>query len=302
MTIEEMREKKKELGYSYEQIADLADLPVGTVQKVLGGITKSPRYATIQALQKVFQEETGRKLVPGQIAWTTFPWKDAQDDRRCETPAADYGYNYNKKTSANDIFTEALSEYAVTKHQGEYTLEDYLALPEDQRFELIDGVIYDMASPTYIHQAIGDSLQALFNAYIRENHGACRAFTAPVDVQLDCDDKTMIQPDVLIVCDYGKLRSGRIYGAPDLVVEILSPSTSKKDRSLKLTKYKRAGVREYWIVDPDQKRVFVYEFEKSDSYVIYSFEDSVPVGIYDGKCRVDFRQIYDEIHFLYDTM
>ncbi|MCC8103026.1 MAG: Uma2 family endonuclease [Clostridiales bacterium] len=211
-------------------------------------------------------------------------------------------YVYSENNGEASMVREAAAEYKAVKRQGDYSLEDYFALPEWRRAELIDGVIYDMASPTYIHQAIGDSLQALFNAYIRENHGTCRAFTAPMDVQLDCDDKTMIQPDVLIICDYGKLRSGRVFGAPDLVVEILSPATSKKDRSMKLTKYKRAGVREYWIVDPDQKTVFVYDFEKGDSYEIYTFADSVPVGIYDGKCRIDFRQIYDEIHFLYDTM
>ncbi|MCD8347019.1 MAG: Uma2 family endonuclease [Lachnospiraceae bacterium] len=300
MTIEEMRAKKKEFGYSYEQIADLAGLPVGTVQKVLGGITKSPRYATIQALQKVFEEETGRKLVPQEIVWTTLPLKDSQADSIRETATFGYGYDYDKKTSVDDVVSEALPEYVVSKRQGEYTLEDYLALPEDRRFELIDGVIYDMASPTLIHQAVCVKLVRKFDNYIAENHGSCMAFISPVDVQLDCDDRTIVEPDVLVVCDPSKLRRERVYGAPDLVVEVLSPSTSKKDRSLKLTKYRRAGVREYWIVDPDQKRVFVYEFEKGDSYVIYGFDDSVPVGIYDGKCRVDFAQIYGEIRILYD--
>jgi len=300
MTIEEMREKKKEFGYSYEQIADLAGLPVGTVQKVLGGITKSPRYATVRALQKVFEEKSGWKPMPQETVWTAFPLKDPQADRISETSASGYGYDYDKKTPVDDMVSEALSEYAVTKRQGEYTLKDYLALPEDRRFELIDGVIYDMASPTLIHQAVCVKLVRKFDNYIAENHGSCMAFTSPVDVQLDCDDRTIVEPDVLIVCDSSKLHRERVYGAPDLVVEVLSPSTSKKDRSLKLTKYRRAGVREYWIVDPDQKKVFVYEFEKGDSYVIYSFEDSVPVGIYDGKCKVDFAQIYEEIRILYD--
>ncbi|MCC8106096.1 MAG: Uma2 family endonuclease [Clostridiales bacterium] len=136
------------------------------------------------------------------------------------------GYTFEE--SAPLQVSEALAEYAASKRQGEYTLEDYLALPDDQRVELIDGVFYDMASPNYIHQAFGDSLQAVFNDYIRKNHGSCRAFTS-VDVQLDCDDRTVVQPDVLIICDYSKLQKGHVYGAPDLVVEVLSPSTSKKD-------------------------------------------------------------------------
>ncbi len=126
------------------------------------------------------------------------------------------------------MVAEAAVKYGVLKRQGEYTLEDYLALPDDQRVELIDGVIYAMAAPNYIHQAFGDSLQAVFNDYIRKKHGSCRAFT-PVDVQPDCDDKTIVQPDVLIVCDRSRFQKGRIYGAPDLVVEVLSPSTSKRD-------------------------------------------------------------------------
>lgn len=198
--------------------------------------------------------------------------------------------------------SEALAEYEAAKQQGEHTLEDYLALPDDQRVELIDGVFFEMEAPTYIHQGVGGRLYTIFENYIESRQGSCFAFTAPVDVQLDCDDKTVVQPDVLIVCDMDKFRKGRVFGAPDLVVEVLSPSTSRKDRSLKLVKYKRAGVREYWIIDPDRRQVWVYEFERSDVPVIYGFEDTVPVGIYGGECKVDFAQIYDRMRPLYDTM
>ncbi len=230
--------------------------------------------------------------------------KDGREIRveNAENSAEGKRTGYTFEESAPMQVSEALAEYAASKHQGEYTLEDYLALPDDQRVELIDGVFYDMAAPTLIHQAIGDRLQTRFNNYIRKKKGSCMAFTSPVDVQLDCDDKTIVQPDVLIICDLSKLRRERVYGAPELVVEVLSPSTSRKDRLLKLTKYKKAGVREYWIIDPDRKRVFVYEFEKGDGCRIYSFEDSVPVGIYDGDCAVNFSQIYEEIRFLYEVM
>ncbi|MCD7884869.1 MAG: Uma2 family endonuclease [Lachnospiraceae bacterium] len=289
MTIEEMREKKREMGYSYEQIAELAGLPVGTVQKVLGGFTKSPRYATLQALQKVFT--SGNPERPGL--------DDSQTAR----------YPYTQESLIGDGIAEPLAEYVpekgrgtfrLPKRQGDYTLEDYLALPDDRRVELIDGVIYDMASPTLIHQAIGGKLYAIFESYIARKHGSCMSFNAPVDVQLDCDDKTIVQPDVLIICDPSKLRRDRIYGAPDLVVEILSPSTRRKDRSLKMTKYKRAGVREYWMIDPDYRRIYVHEFEKGEAYEIYDFNDTVPVGIYGGDCVIDFAQVYEEIKILYD--
>lgn len=121
-----------------------------------------------------------------------------------------------------------------------------------------------------------------------------------MDVQLDCDDKTIVQPDVLLVCDRNKLKNGRVFGVPDLVVEVLSPSTRKKDILIKYGKYLNAGVKEYWIVDPAKKRICVYEFEKDDFPVMYTFDDKVPVGIFEGECEVDFAEIYEYTGFLYE--
>ncbi|MCC8049249.1 MAG: Uma2 family endonuclease [Clostridiales bacterium] len=157
--------------------------------------------------------------------------KDGKEIRveNAENSAEGKCTGYTFEEAAPMKVSEALAEYAASKHQGEYSLEDYLALPDDQRVELIDGVFYDMAAPTLIHQAISGRLLIHFSNYIAGNRGSCMAFTAPVDVQLDCDDKTIVQPDVLIICDPSKLRRERVYGAPELVVEVLSSSTSKKD-------------------------------------------------------------------------
>ena len=125
-------------------------------------------------------------------------------------------------------------------------------------------------------------------------------FVSPVDVQLDEDDRTVVQPDVLIVCDRSKFQNGRVFGAPDFVVEVLSPSTSKKDSRLKLYKYGEAGVREYWMIDPNRKTIVVYDFENSDIPSIYSFDDKVPVSIWDKQYVIDFSRIYHDISFLYD--
>lgn len=259
MTIDEMKERKRELGYSYEQIAELAHLPVGTVQKVLGGITKSPRYDTLKALEEVF--------APEQVTMV-------------------------QKTQP---------VYTAQKRQGEYTIEDYFALPDERRVELIDGVIYDMAAPTGLHQILADELCSAFKNYIRSKKGKCIPVTSPLDVQLDCDDKTMVQPDVVIICDRDKFKYGRIYGAPDLVAEVLSPSTAKRDVYLKVGKYMEAGVRECWIVDPVKKRVYVHDFE-SDGVVMdmYTFYDEIPVKIFDGECKVNFCEIYEYVEFLYE--
>ncbi len=195
---------------------------------------------------------------------------------------------------------EELAPYLAEKRQGEYTIEDYYALPDEHRVELIDGVIYDMSSPTTVHQMIIGELFVELHSYVRKNKGRCIVVGAPLDTQIDCDDKTILQPDLMIICDRSKFQNGRVYGAPDFVVEILSPSTRKKDMFIKLEKYKNAGVREYWIIDPKKKRVYVYEFEKESIPTLYTFEDKVPVGIFNGECEVDFMKIYSYVSFLYE--
>lgn len=263
MTIEEMKLRKAELGYSYEQISNLSGLPLGTVQKVLGGVTKSPRYDTLKALEAVF--------LPAN-----------QGDRIKEEGLDYHGYR--------------------TKQQGEYTVEDYLAWPEDERIELIDGVIYDMASPTDVHQIVAGLLHASFLNYIRKKKGSCIPVISPIDVQLDKDDKTMVQPDVVIICDRSKFKNGRIYGAPDFIVEVLSPSTRKKDMKKKLSKYLAAGVREYWMIDLKEKKVIVHadKGEEDSDIAVYTFEHKVPVRIFDNDCEVDFKEVEEYISFLYE--
>lgn len=186
------------------------------------------------------------------------------------------------------------------KNQEKYTIEDYYALSEERRVELIDGVIYDMDVPTLVHQMICLEIGVKLDSYIQRNKGKYFVFISPCDVQLDCDNKTMVQPDVFVVCNKDKINIKYLYGAPDFVIEILSPSTRKKDMTLKLAKYSEAGVREYWIVDPKKKRIMVYDLENEELPVIYTFKDEVPVAIFGGKCKVNFAEIYNDIQFLYE--
>lgn len=258
MTIEEMKQRKKELGYTYEQISELSGVPLGTVQKIFSGVTETPRYDTLMALGQVFQ------------------------------------------MADESMYMRETAPAYITKKQGEYTLEDYYALPEERRVELIDGVIYDMGAPTSLHQVLVTELWEPLNKFISENKGNCMAMVSPLDVQLDCDDKTMVQPDVVVICDRDKIRKRGIYGAPDFIIEILSRSTRRKDLTIKLNKYIDAGVREYWVVDPDRKVVIVYDFESEEYPMIYGFDAKIPVGIFDHKCEVDFAEIYEYVKFLYD--
>lgn len=181
--------------------------------------------------------------------------------------------------------------YEVKEKERLYTLDDYYRLPNDVRAELIDGRIFYMQSPTSTHQSIIGELYFATRLFIKERDGECQPLMAPLDVQLDCDDKTMVQPDFMIICDKEKIWKDRIYGAPDFVAEVLSPSTRKRDTDIKILKYKNAGVREYWIVDIDKERFICYFFEE-DGFMpnIYTFQNEVPVRIYDGELKIRMEE------------
>lgn len=181
------------------------------------------------------------------------------------------------------------------KKQGEYTLEDYYALPEERRVELIDGVIYDVSAPSLLHQSIGGEVYSVIKKFIEDNGGKCTPFYAPLDVRLDCDDKTMVQPDVLIVCDDAKKTKRYIMGAPDFCLEILSKSTRRKDCIKKLQKYTDAGVKEYWIIDPFAKTLFVYHWKDDYTPHMYLLEGKVGLELYNGELLIDLERIADLI-------
>ena len=199
----------------------------------------------------------------------------------------------------NDAQISGVAESSVAngaKHQGEYTIADYYALPDERRVELIDGELYDMAAPTAEHQLILGELYMQFRACAQAHGMPCRVFLSPCDVQLDSDDKTMVQPDLFVLCREFDLKTRYIIGAPDLTVEILSDATRSKDLILKTYKYKNAGVREYWIIDPAGKQVLVYDFSSEDLIPQrFSFFDEIPVHISDGKCVIEFRRISREL-------
>ena len=168
-----------------------------------------------------------------------------------------------------------------------FTTADIEALPEGVRAELINGEMFMMASPTRTHQKLLGTIYVQVCNYIASKEGKCEVYAAPFAVYLHNDDKTYVEPDVLVVCDTDKLDEKGCHGAPDFVVEIVSPSSHKMDEVLKLTEYRKAGVREYWIVDAEKKMVKVYHFEGEESMQEYSFEEEIPVGIYENmKKRV----------------
>lgn len=173
--------------------------------------------------------------------------------------------------------------------RGPHTIEDIFALPEGERAELINGELYMMASASTIHQMLLTELFFSIVNYIKSKKGNCKAFT-PIGVFLHKDKYTYLEPDIAVICENDKLDNKGCHGAPDWVIEIVSPSSKKMDYVIKLTEYEKAGVREYWIVDPLKKIVMVYPLEKDGAPVMYHFTDKVPVGIYEDF-SIDFAEI-----------
>ena len=162
-----------------------------------------------------------------------------------------------------------------------YTIDDIYALPDGKRAELIDGKIYYMALPSKTHQKISGKLYQTIANYIDSKDGKCEIYSAPFPVFLNRDDINYIEPDISVICDPTKLDEKGCHGAPDWIIEVVSPGNKPMDYFTKLFKYRTAEVREYWIVDPAKEMITVYRFEK-ETMEQYSFGEDVPVGIYEG--------------------
>ena len=187
----------------------------------------------------------------------------------------------------------------VAKKERYYTYKDYYAWDDDCRWELIDGVPYAMApAPSLGHQSILVELARQLGTFLQGKR--CKLFIAPCDVRLnaDAEDDTVVQPDLLVVCDKSKLEDGKsVVGVPDLIIEILSPSNTKHDKLTKLNLYKRFGVPEYWIVDPDTATVTVNTLWQETGYSSQVYDKrstAVPVEVLDG-CTIDLANVFDAV-------
>ena len=275
MTLEEMKRKKRERGLTNKMVAELSGVPLGTVQKIFSGATQAPRKETIDALEALLGAE--------------------------KRPAVRLNRSDGLSAATMSV-REALpaERYAVEK-SGKYTNNDYYALPDDERWELIEGEFFRMESPTKMHQGVLGSLCVQLDACIEQHAGQCFLYMAPSDVELGELNNTVVQPDLYIHCDPGKESNRPHQGAPDFVIEIVSTSNRAHDLWRKQDLYRRCGVKEYWIVDPEKKRVVVYDFASDELPFTYTFEDVVPVRISEGNCSVDFRKVYNRVKHLYEN-
>ena len=194
----------------------------------------------------------------------------------------------NKKSPDSEV-KEALVDY-----NKRYTYSDYLTWDDDNRWELIDGVPYLMSAPNRQHQGLLGNLHGQFWTFLKGKK--CKVYMAPFDVRLNADtfDNTVVQPDLIVVCDKSVLDDAGCKGVPDFVIEILSPSTSRYDRTIKYNTYLKAGTREYWILDPKTKTLAVHLLQDGN-YVThpYTHEDTAPVHVLDGF-GIDLSEVFEE--------
>ena len=273
MNIQEMKRTAHELGYSNEDLAMYADVCTEVIDALFDDPpTLPPNASTLWFLDLIL---------------SPWPYADSTD------------------SDANKSLLKESLNYHTTKKTGSFTIRDLERMKEtaddDVRLELIDGIIYHLNTPDAIHQIMIGEIFVRLRDHIIKHHGECIPLFAPFGVQLDCDDKTFLQPDLLVVCDKDKITPPCLYGTPDLIIEVLSPSTRRKDLTVKVPKYLSSGVKECWMVDPAKKSVLVYTSDSPEIPTIYGFNSKIPVSIWNGQCEIDFNEIYEKISFLYET-
>ena len=280
MNIEEMKRYKYELGLTSEMIAERSGVPLSTVQKIFAGITTNPRLETRLRIERVLLKENADRY-----------FYSTDDSGASVVRESNLAKLYGKVETANNLL-EVQNERKKGENTGPYTIEDYIRVSADKRVELINGYLYDLASPTSRHQMVTSLIMKVLLDYAEKHGFECMPYQSPLDVRLNRDNRTMLQPDLFMICQNDAVDNGRyIEGAPDFVIEVLSPSTAVRDMKDKLNAYFDAGVREYWVIDPDVFIIDVFSYENAEMFKRYTFEDSVTVGISGGGLSIDFSPI-----------
>ena len=190
---------------------------------------------------------------------------------------------------------------SLPKETKKHTYADYLSWPENERWEIIDGIPYLQSAPKWQHQRISSELHRQLSNFLIDK--PCWAFASPFDLCLaeyeenDDDISNILQPDIVIVCDQTKLRKTGYFGIPNFIIEISSPSTARQDRVVKFNKYEKAGVAEYWIVEPEGKYINVFTLQENKRYgrpEAYTEEDKVPLSLF-SDLTIDLAAVFEDI-------
>ncbi|MEN1968547.1 Uma2 family endonuclease [Lentibacillus sp. N15] len=189
---------------------------------------------------------------------------------------------------------------SLPKKDRVYTYSDYLSWPENERIEIIAGKAYMQAAPSRIHQKVLSEVHRQIANYLLDKD--CEVYPAPFHVVLDpagdheneADKEYILEPDISIICNKNKLNERGCQGSPDLIVEIISPSTARKDKMEKFNIYEQAGVKEYWIIEPEEKMISVFTLENNRRFGrpdLYGEEDKVTVSIFDDLL-IDLKTVF----------
>ena len=232
------------------EIAELSGIPFSTVNKIFSGATPNPRYGTLLAIEQVL---SAKQKLP---------------------------FMYDETRQEPCLVREAAPAYCYTARS--YTHQDMDALSEGTHAELINGKLYLLAAPSRIHQFLVSELLFTIKSHIRKNNGDCHVYTSPFAVRLFDDDSTYVEPDLAVICNKDKLTEQGCNGAPDIAIEIVSPGNANHDYITKLAKYQQAGVREYWIINPENAKTLVMNFENPANTGEYNFEETITSGVLEG--------------------
>lgn len=236
------------------------------------------------------------------IKGNTYPNMDILDSIAYyfRVEARDFLVDLEKRPDITFRMREYAKRLGVNVIEPLHTIEEYNETPEGYPVELIEGEFYVCESPSARHQSIVAELTFEINLYIKKRKGKCRVFPGPFDVELPVHLDTVVVPDITIICDDSIINIKRCVGAPDWIIEVISPSGRKKDRELKRSVYEKAGVREYWIIDPFENIVEIYRMDPDfhqyqEDPLVFRFDESIPVGIYEDLeiCMADL-DLYEE--------
>jgi Uma2 family endonuclease/transcriptional regulator with XRE-family HTH domain len=297
MDAKELKARKKALKLTTAQLAYLAELPVSTVSKIMTGETKSPSYVTIEKIGRALAHEEMlarvRAYADELLAYVREHPDEQVDQIRFEK-------EYRKRHKLDNAplpYAKPVEEGAIfdgslaLSGDGRVTTQILSDIGEDRRIELIDGHLIINEMPGLAHQMLVQNLGKIIDRFIEKNKGKCLVFSVGVNVRLDEDDYTVVIPDITVLCDRSKMEEKGIAGAPDWVIEVISPSTRSLDYKTKMLKYMNAGVREYWIIDLEKSEVVTYIEGEPMMVYVYKFSDEVPVYIYDGKLKIKLEEI-----------
>lgn len=296
MDVTELKERKKRLKLTSASLADLAGLPVSTVSKIMTGETKNPSYITVEKLDRALSHE---EMMHRIKAYREALFQYMKEHPENPVDQREFEKKYRRDNHLSNVplpfavpegTKDTYGNLALRSHER-VTTEILHEIGEDKMIELLDGHLIFNEAPSLSHQMLVQMLGKKIDGFIEEDHGKCRMFNVGVNVYPDEDEETLLIPDIAVLCDDARLFEGGIMGAPDWIIEVVSESTRHRDYNEKMHKYMCSGTREYWIIDPAGERVTTYISGEPMMASIYSFEDVIPVRIYEGALEIRMKEM-----------